>query len=86
MSRAYAKYSDSSWSSIVVPAKTPQAIIEKIGADIAAVGQGSGLSRQAGGAGRGVPQRDAGRGAAFLVKEDKLWGPLVKASGVKPEN
>ena len=35
--QGFGKYVGSSWSSIVVPAKTPQAIIDKVNADIAAV-------------------------------------------------
>ena len=35
--QGFTKYVGSSWSSIVVPAKTPQAIIDKINADITTV-------------------------------------------------
>ena len=35
--QGFKKYVASSWSSIVVPAKTPQAIIDKLNADIAAI-------------------------------------------------
>lgn len=85
--QGFAKYLGSSWSSIVVPARTPGDIVEKIGKDIAAAVNDPAfrakLEEQGAEFLSGATPAQAQQ---FLVSEDKLWSPLVKASGVKPEN
>ncbi len=84
--QGFGKYIGSSWSSMVVPAKTPDAVVEKIGKDIAtAVGDPvfrAKLEEQ----GAQFLSATPAQAQQFLVNEDKLWAPLAKASGVKPEN
>jgi tripartite-type tricarboxylate transporter receptor subunit TctC len=83
--QGYGKYVATSWSSLVMAAGTPQAIIDKVSADIATVIKDPafrGKLEEQGAEFVGASPSDA---QAFLTKEDKLWGPLVKASGVKPE-
>jgi tripartite-type tricarboxylate transporter receptor subunit TctC len=84
--QGFSKYVGSSWSSIVVPAKTPQAIIEKINTDITAVLNDPGFRRNLEEQGAEFLSATPVEAQAFLVKESKLWEPLVKASGVKPDN
>ena len=84
--QGFGKYLGSSWSSIVVPAKTPQAIIEKVNADITAVINDPGFRGKLEEQGAEFLSATPDEAQDFLVKESKLWGPLVKASGVKPEN
>ena len=84
--QGYGKYKATSWSSMVVPANTPQAIIDKVSADIATVLKDSGFRTRLEEQGAEIVGASPAEAQAFLVNEDKLWGPLVKASGVKPEN
>ena len=84
--QGFGKYVGSSWSSIVVPAKTPDAIVEKIGADIAAAINDPAFRTKLEEQGAEFLNATPAQAQAFLIKEDKLWGPLVTASGVKPEN
>jgi tripartite-type tricarboxylate transporter receptor subunit TctC len=84
--QGYAKYKATSWSSMVVPANTPQTIIDKVSADIAAVLKDPGFRTRLEEQGAEIVGASPAEAQAFLVNEDKFWGPLVKASGVKPEN
>ena len=70
----------------MVPAKTPQAIIDKISADIATIIKDPAFSAKMEEQGAEFVGATPAAAQAFLVKEDNLWGPLVKASGIKPEN
>ena len=83
--QGFGKYVGSSWSSIVVPAKTPDSIVEKIGADIAAAVKDPDFRAKLEEQGAEFLNATPAEAQAFLIKEDKLWGPLVTASGVKPE-
>ena len=84
--QGFGKYLGSSWSSIVVPAKTPQAIIEKVNADITAVINDPGFRGKLEEQGAEFLSASPDEAQAFLVKESNRWEPLVKASGVKPDN
>lgn len=84
--QGFGKYLGSSWSSIVVPAKTPDSVVEKIGADIAAAVKDPDFRAKLEEQGAEFLNATPAQAQAFLIKEDKLWGPLVTASGVKPEN
>lgn len=84
--QGFDKYVASSWSSIVVPAKTPQAIIDKVNADITAVLNDQGFRGKLEEQGAEFLSASPAEAQAFLVKESNLWEPLVKASGVKPDN
>ena len=84
--QGFSKYLGSSWSSIVVPAKTPQAIIEKVNADITAVLNDPSFRGKLEEQGAEFLSASPAEAQAFLVKESNVWEPLVKASGVKPDN
>lgn len=84
--QGYGKYVATSWSTVVLSAKTPQSIIDKISADIAAIIKDPGFRSKMEEQGAEFVGAAPAAAQAFLVKEDNLWGPLVKASGIKPEN
>jgi tripartite-type tricarboxylate transporter receptor subunit TctC len=84
--QGYGKYVATSWSTVVLPAKTPQSIIDKISADIAAIIKDPGFRSKMEEQGAEFVGAAPAAAQAFLIKEDNLWGPLVKASGIKPEN
>lgn len=84
--QGFGKYVATSWSSIVVPARTPQDIVDKISADIATVIKDPAFRSRMEEQGAEFVGASPAEAQAFLIKEDKLWGPLVTASGVKPEN
>ncbi len=84
--QGFSKYVGSSWSSIVVPAKTPQAIVDKINADIAAVIADPSFRDKLEEQGAQFLSVNAAQAQDFLVKESKLWAPMVEASGIEPPN
>jgi len=84
--QGYGKYIATSWSAMVVPTNTPQAIIDKVSVDITTVLKDHVFRSKLEEQGAEFVGASPVEAQAFLVKEDKLWGPLVKASGVKPEN
>jgi tripartite-type tricarboxylate transporter receptor subunit TctC len=84
--QGFGKYIGSSWSSMVVPAKTPDAVVEKIGKDIATAVSDPVFRVKLEEQGAQFLSATPAQAQQFLVNEDKLWAPLAKASGVKPEN
>jgi len=84
--QGFGKYLGSSWSSIVVPAKTPNEVLDKIGSDIVKALNDPDFRAKLEEQGAEFMQVSPAEAQQFLVKEDKLWGPLVISSGVKPEN
>ena len=85
--QGFKKYVGSSWSSIVVPAKTPQAIIDKLNADIAAIIKDPSFRDALEEQGAQFMTVTANEAQAFLVKESNLWAPMVEASGIEsPQN
>jgi tripartite-type tricarboxylate transporter receptor subunit TctC len=84
--QGFKKYVGSSWSSIVVPAKTPQAIVDKINADIAAVIKDPSFRNKLEEQGAQFLSVNSKEAQDFLVKESKLWAPMVEASGIEPPN
>jgi tripartite-type tricarboxylate transporter receptor subunit TctC len=84
--QGFKKYVGSSWSSIVVPAKTPQAIIDKVNADIAAIIKDPSFRDKLEEQGAQFMSVNAKQAQDFLVKEMKLWAPMVEASGIEPPN
>ena len=70
----------------MVPAKTPDSVVEKISSDIAAAVKDPAFRAKLEEQGAEFLNATPAQAQAFLAKEDKLWGPLVTASGVKPEN
>ena len=71
---------------MVVPAKTPDAVVEKIGKDIATAVGDPAFRAKLEEQGAQFLSATPAQAQQFLANEDKLWAPLVKASGVKPEN
>jgi tripartite-type tricarboxylate transporter receptor subunit TctC len=84
--QGFKNFVGSSWSVIVAPAKTPQAIIDKINGDIAEVLRDPTFRDKLEEQGAQFMSVTPQQAQAFLVKESNLWAPLVKASGIEPPN
>jgi tripartite-type tricarboxylate transporter receptor subunit TctC len=84
--QGFKKYVGSSWSSIQVPAKTPQAIIDKINADVGAVVKDPSFRDKLEEQGAQFLSVTAPQAQEFIVKESNLWAPMVQASGIEPPN
>lgn len=84
--QGFKNYVGSSWSSIVVPVKTPQTVIDKVNRDIAEVLKDPAFRDKLEEQGAQFMTATPQQAQAFLVKESNLWASMVKASGVEPPN
>jgi tripartite-type tricarboxylate transporter receptor subunit TctC len=73
------------WIGIVVPARTPQPIVERLNRDIVAALKDPGVAEKL----RAVYMDPVGNSpaqfAAFMQEELRRWGPVIKRSGVTIE-
>jgi len=73
------------WSGVMAPAKTPQAIVAKLNAELNKVLQDPELRAKIIATGAEVRGSSVEEYAAFLKSELGRWGQAVKAAGLKPE-
>jgi tripartite-type tricarboxylate transporter receptor subunit TctC len=75
----------SAWLGVVVPAATPKQRVDQLGAALRTIVQSPEITEKF--ATLGAIPRDLGPAefGAFLAREDKRWGAVVKSSGVKIE-
>jgi tripartite-type tricarboxylate transporter receptor subunit TctC len=75
----------SSWYALFVPAKTPVAIVRKLHTDTVAVLAEPAVRNKLERVGVMVVGSTPEQLAAQLKSETELWGPVIKAAGIKPE-
>jgi len=75
----------SPWFGVLVPAKTPPAIVARLSEEIVKVLHNSGLRERLGRAGVDVVGNSPNEFAAFIPKEMGEWAKAVKESGAKVE-
>jgi tripartite-type tricarboxylate transporter receptor subunit TctC len=75
----------SSWYAFFVPAKTPPEIVKKMHADTVAVLAEPAIKDKLQQVGVMVVGSTPEQLAAQLKAETELWGPVIKAAGIKPE-
>ena len=75
----------SSWYALFLPAKTPVGIVRKLHADTVAVLADPPVKTKLERVGVMVVGSTPEQLAAQLKSETELWGPVIKAAGIKPE-
>jgi tripartite-type tricarboxylate transporter receptor subunit TctC len=78
-------YSMASWAALIVPAKTPTAIVDKINRDVAAVLRDPAQKERLAGMMAEVLATSPSEAAAFMNSEEKRLTKLLKDVGVEPE-
>jgi tripartite-type tricarboxylate transporter receptor subunit TctC len=78
-------YEAVNWWGIVAPAGTPQPIVDKLNAAIAAVQDDPETQKQFSTEGAEVAKMKPAEFGAFMVKEMKKWEVVVKKGGIKAE-
>ncbi len=73
------------WNGIVVPAKTPRAVIEKLNAAIVRAVRMPEVTAKIQGLGNDSLGTTAGEFAGILKKDRERWTPVIKASGFKAD-
>lgn len=75
----------SAWYSLLVPAKTPPDIIKQIHADTTKVLAEDAVKKRMEQVGVLIVGSTPAELAAHLKSETSLWGPVIKAAGIKSE-
>ena len=73
------------WNAIVVPAKTPKAVVDKLSAAIAKAVKSPDVVEKIQGLGNDAVGTTPEEFAAILKKDRERWTPVIKASGFKAE-
>jgi tripartite-type tricarboxylate transporter receptor subunit TctC len=73
------------WNAIVVPAKTPQPVIDKLSAAIVKAVKSPDVVEKIQGLGNDAVGTTPAEFAAILKKDRERWVPVIKASGFKAE-
>ncbi len=73
------------WNGIVVPAKTPKAVVERLSAVIAKAVKMPDVSQKIQGLGNDAVGTTPGEFASALKKDREKWAPIIKASGFKAD-
>ncbi|HWM06625.1 MAG TPA: tripartite tricarboxylate transporter substrate binding protein [Actinophytocola sp.] len=79
-------FSVSAWYSLFVPAKTPPDVIQQIYADTAKVLAEPAVKKRMEQVGVQIVASTPAELGAHLKSESELWGPVIKAAGIKSED
>jgi tripartite-type tricarboxylate transporter receptor subunit TctC len=74
-----------SWGAYVMPAGTPRAIVDKISAAHKEIAADEGIQKRFLAAGGRILSTTPAEAKAFAAKETKMWGEVVRLSGLKPQ-
>jgi tripartite-type tricarboxylate transporter receptor subunit TctC len=78
-------YQSANWIGLVAPAGTPEPIIAKLHAELAAMQDGAELQKQFAHEGAEVIRMSSAEFGAFIASELAKWGRVVKDAGIKPQ-
>jgi tripartite-type tricarboxylate transporter receptor subunit TctC len=78
-------YVNASWGAVIVPAKTPKAIVDKLNADIVAVLNEADTRERLAGLSAEVVANSPADAAAFMNSEEVRLTKLIKDVGIPPE-
>lgn len=78
-------YEANNWWGIVAPAGTPQAIVDKLNHDVAAVLNSDDVKKQFAAEGASIVQMTPPEFAKFVETETAKWGKVVKEANIKAE-
>jgi tripartite-type tricarboxylate transporter receptor subunit TctC len=78
-------YEANNWNGMVVPAKTPRVIVERLHRDIVRVLQDTGVAERMNGAGLERIGDTPEQFTQYLQAEAEKWGKLIKTAGIKAE-
>lgn len=78
-------YEANNWNGIVVPRKTPRAVVERLQREVLAILNDPGTSKRLTAQGLEPIGDTPAQFALYLKAEAAKWGKLVKTAGIKPE-
>jgi len=80
----YPGFETSQWYGILVPAGTPKAVVDRLHKEIAAALANPDNTRKVVDDGALVVGNTPAEFATFIAREEKRWGEVVRAAGIKP--
>jgi tripartite-type tricarboxylate transporter receptor subunit TctC len=83
--QGYPDIEGTGWNGIVVPAKTPKPVIDKLSAAIVTAVRSPDVVEKIQGLGNDAVGTSPEEFAAVLKKDRERWVPIIKASGFKAE-
>jgi tripartite-type tricarboxylate transporter receptor subunit TctC len=81
----YAAFDDEQWIGAWVPAKTPEALVERLAADLVNAVQQADARQRLAGVGYEIPTMKREEFAAYVRKELAKWAKIAQETGAKPE-
>lgn len=78
-------YVNASWGAVIVPAKTPKAIVDKLNADIVAILNEPDTKERLAGLSAEVIANSPAQAAAFMKSEETRLTKLIRDVGITPE-
>jgi tripartite-type tricarboxylate transporter receptor subunit TctC len=78
-------YDFTTWYALVVPAATPQAIVDRVNRELRQIAQTSTVREQFAAQGLETAHTSAAEARAYLALEVAKWAKVIKASGARPE-
>lgn len=81
----YPAFEDEQWIGAWVPAKTPDALVQRLAADMPRAAQAPNAKERLAGVGYEIPVMKREEFAAYVRKELAKWARVAKETGAKPE-
>lgn len=78
-------YDFTTWYALVLPAATPQPVVNRLNDDLAKIAALPAVREQFAGQGLESAHTSAAEARAYLVAEIAKWGKVIKASGARPD-
>jgi tripartite-type tricarboxylate transporter receptor subunit TctC len=78
-------FSSTSWHGIVVPAKTPAAVITRLHQELSKVTHGTDLNRRLESQGTDVIGSTPAEFTKVIADESAKWGKVIRTAGIKPD-
>lgn len=80
-----AGYEFTTWYALVVPAGTPQPVMQRLNAELAKVAAAATVREQFAAQGLETAHTSTDEARAYLASEVSKWGKVIKASGARPD-
>jgi tripartite-type tricarboxylate transporter receptor subunit TctC len=77
-------YSATNWYGLVAPAKTPRAVVDRLGKELTAALRHPDVVRQLEARGIDSTPTSPQEYAAYILSETKKWGPIIRRANIQP--
>jgi tripartite-type tricarboxylate transporter receptor subunit TctC len=78
-------YQANIWNGLLVPARTPRAVIERLNSEVTRILAASDTRRHLGNSGSDAAPSSPEQFGTFIEAEIQRWAPVIKAAGITPQ-